>query len=325
MRRPVDGHDAVLLDLDGVVFVGDRAVDGAAQTISGLRAEGISVVFVTNNASRTAAEVAAHLTKLGVAADAADVVTSAQAAARVLGDGLAAGDPVLVLGTAALVDEVRAVGLTPVTTVDEGPVAVVNGFDPTMTYDRLAEAALALRAGAWWVATNTDACLPAARGLMPGNGASVAFLATATDRTPDVAGKPSASVFHVAAERVGAHAPLVVGDRPDTDIAGARAAGMRSAAVLSGVATPGMLVCAPAVERPDLVLAALPGLVTPTAEVSGLDGTGWCGQAVVSVSAGSPVVEESGSSVDIVRAALAAAWSLPAGPLDTDAFDRLLS
>ena len=142
------------------------------------------MLFVTNNASRGADEVAEHLRELGFTAAPDDVVTSAQSAARLLAEQLPAGAKVLVVGTDALAAEVRDVGLTPVRQFADEPVAVVQGHSPETGWPDLAEAALAIRAGALWVAANVDKTLPSERGLLPGNGSMVAALRTATDSEP---------------------------------------------------------------------------------------------------------------------------------------------
>ena len=145
----------------------------------------------------------------------------------------------LVVGSDALREQIDAAGLTPVDDAGSAPVAVVQGYGPEVGWRQLAEATVAIRGGALWVATNTDRTLPSPRGPLPGNGAMVAALSTALDRTPDVVvGKPEPALFVEAAARVGAHRPLVVGDRLDTDVEGAHRAGMDSVLVLTGVASP---------------------------------------------------------------------------------------
>jgi len=192
-------------------------------------------LFVTNNASRSADEVALHLRELGFTATPSDVVTSAQSAARLLAGELPPESRVLIVGTDALANEIAAVGLRPVRLYDDDPVAVVQGLSTTICWPDLAEATLAIRAGALWVAANVDATLPTERGLLPGNGSMVAALKAATDAEPQVAGKPSPTLMRDALARGDFRAPLVVGDRLNTDIAGANAAGLPSLMVLSGV------------------------------------------------------------------------------------------
>lgn len=225
-------HDCLLLDLDGTVFRGHAPTAGAVQTLASVPSRSL---FVTNNASRSAGEVAAHLTELGFTATPDDVVTSAQSAARLLGQYLAPGAKVLVVGTDALAAEVEAVGLQPVRLFADEPLAVVQGLSMTIGWPELAEAALAIRAGALWVTSNLDLTLPTERGLLPGNGSLVAALRAATGQEPLVAGKPAPGLMFDALARGDFDSPLVVGDRLDTDIAGANAAGLPSLMVLTGV------------------------------------------------------------------------------------------
>ena len=257
----VGGHDLVIFDLDGVVYLIDKPIPGAAEAIERLRGDGVHVAYATNNASRRAGDVAALLTGMGVPAAADEVLTSAGAAAAVLARRLPAGAPVLVVGAEALRAEVRDAGLTPVSTVEDKPAAVVQGYGPDVGWRILAEAALAVRGGAMWVATNTDRTLPSPRGPLPGNGSLVAVLRTALDREPDlVVGKPEPGLFTTAASLFGARRPLVVGDRLDTDIQGAAGAGMDCLLVLTGVSGPADVLAAPVERRPTYVAAELSGL-----------------------------------------------------------------
>jgi glycerol 3-phosphatase-2 len=253
------GYDLVIFDLDGVVYLGGEAVPRAPETIASIVDEGIPVAYVTNNASRRAQDVATLLRSLGVPAREEEVLTSAQAAAALLAEDLSPGARVLVVGAPALAEEVRAVGLAPVAaggTYGDVVVAVVQGYGPNVGWSDLAEACVAVRAGARWVATNTDATLPSPRGPLPGNGSLVAALTTALGRGPDtVVGKPSPALFEVAARQRGAERALVVGDRIDTDIEGAVRAGMDSLLVLTGVSTAADLLRAGPGERPTHVAA----------------------------------------------------------------------
>ncbi|KUI20744.1 HAD family hydrolase [Mycobacterium sp. GA-1285] len=261
MRTLAHEHDCLLLDLDGTVFRGHEATVGAVDTLATIRAR---TLYVTNNASREPADVAQHLHALGFRATPEDVVTSAQSAARLLAAQLSSGAIVLVVGTEALANEVMRVGLKPVRQWSDGPIAVVQGHSPQTGWPDLAEAALAIRAGALWVAANVDRTLPSERGLLPGNGSMVAALRAATDREPQVAGKPQPTLLTDALARGTFHAPLVIGDRLDTDIAGANAAGLPSLLVLTGVSTAVDLVCAQASERPTYLAADLRSLDAPT-------------------------------------------------------------
>jgi HAD superfamily hydrolase (TIGR01450 family) len=257
----VDAYDLVIFDLDGVVYLIDKPIEGAAEAVERLRSDGTAIAYATNNASRRAADVAALLTGMGVPAAADEVLTSAGAAAALLAERLPAGAPVLVVGAEALRAEVRDVGLTPVERLEDEPAAVVQGFGPDVGWKILAEASLAVRAGALWMATNTDRTLPSPRGPLPGNGSLVSVLRAALNREPDlVVGKPAPALFETAASLSKARRPLTVGDRLDTDIEGAVGAGMDSLLVLTGVSGPAELLAAPPERRPTFVSADLSGL-----------------------------------------------------------------
>ncbi|GAA2531167.1 HAD-IIA family hydrolase [Winogradskya humida] len=278
--RLVDGYDLVIFDLDGVVYLIDKPIAGAAEAVTQLRADGTPIAYATNNASRRAADVASLLNGMGVSAEPAEVLTSAGAAAARLAEQLPAGAPVLVVGAEALRAEVRDAGLTPVDSLDDKPAAVVQGFGPDVGWKILAEAALAVRAGALWVATNTDRTLPSPRGPLPGNGSLVSVLRTALDREPDlVVGKPAPALFETAASLSKSQRPLAVGDRLDTDIEGAVGAGMDSLLVLTGVSDAAELLSAPESRRPTYVSADLSGLFAPAEDaripVEGGAAGGW--------------------------------------------------
>jgi glycerol-1-phosphatase len=208
--------------------------------------------------------VAALLNGMGVPATPEEVLTSAAAAARLLGKRLPAGAHVLVVGAEALRAEVREAGMKPVTAFEDRPAAVVQGYGPDVGWKILAEASLAVRAGAYWMATNTDRTLPSARGPLPGNGSLVAVLQTALNRDPDVVvGKPGPALFTTAAAQHGARHALVVGDRLDTDIEGAVRAGMDSVLVLSGISGPRELLESPPERRPTYVAEDMTALFGP--------------------------------------------------------------
>ncbi|HEY8480146.1 MAG TPA: HAD hydrolase-like protein, partial [Spirillospora sp.] len=230
MRSPVKGsdrplceaYDVALLDLDGVVYVGRRPVPAAAESLAKARAAGQRLAFVTNNASRTPSAVAALLTEVGVPAEADDVVTSAQAAARLLAERLPAGSEVLVVGGMGLRHAVRAQGLRPVSTAAGRPAAVVQGYDPNLGYGLLAEGTKAVATGALFVGSNGDLTIPGPDGPPhPGNGSLLRVIAAATGVEPIVTGKPERPLHQESVRRTGAERPLVVGDRLDTDIEGA--------------------------------------------------------------------------------------------------------
>ncbi len=249
MTALVAAHDALLLDLDGTLFRGGTALPGAREALARAAERGVRLGYLTNNGSRSARQVAEHLSGLGFAAAVDEVVTSGQAAARALVQRLPARATVLVVGSADLAAEVRAAGLE-LTDRAEQADAVVQGHSPDTAWPRLAEACLAIRGGALWVACNIDPTLPTERGELPGNGSMVAALRTATGGEPVVAGKPEPWLFEEAVRRTGARRPLVVGDRLDTDIVGATAAGLPALLVLTGVSGAGEVLGATEPERP---------------------------------------------------------------------------
>lgn len=310
--------DLALLDLDGVVYIGPHVVPGAAEALDAVRAEGLAVRFVTNNASRPPQVVAEHLTSLGVPATVTEVVTSAQVAAALLARRFPPGSGVLVIGAAGLRDALTAEGLVPMDSVDDGPVAVVQGFGPDVSWRRLAEGSRAVRAGLFWMATNLDLTVPTVHGPAPGNGVLVRAVATAGGRGPDeVAGKPLPGAFLEAARRAGSTRPLVVGDRLDTDLEGARAADMPGLLVLTGVTGATELLAAPAALRPTYIGRDLRSLHDPhpAARADLVDGgaLGRCGDAVVQVEPEGDqlavhVAAAGEDGLDLLRAAAVAVW-----------------
>lgn len=229
-----DRYAGVILDIDGVVLNLDQPIPGAPDAVAALRKRGIGVGFITNNATRTPEAVAAALCAAGVPAEADQVVTSAVAAAQLVERGTRC----LVIGMEGLVEALRARGCVMVVDPTEAE-AVVVGWDRELVWDDLRRATLALTRGARFVATNSDVSYPSPEGPWPGNGAVLAALTAATGRHPEIAGKPKPTVFRTAAERVPAGPLLMVGDRPETDLAGAAALGWDTALVLTGVTSPG--------------------------------------------------------------------------------------
>jgi len=247
-----------VLDLDGVVWTGDEPVPGAPETIRSLRDAGKRLAFVTNNSSQTPESYAKKLVDVGAQGDAGEVVTSADAVARLMESTIPAlrGRSAYVIGGPGLIERVAQCGVR----IDDGddPAAcsiVVVGLDPDLTYDKLRRATLAIRAGAIFIASNTDATLPAPGGQWPGCGAIVAALRTATGVEPMVAGKPQPIMLEVAKERVGGSPALVIGDRIETDVLAAQAVGWPSALVFTGATGVPELATAPA--WPDYVLRRL--------------------------------------------------------------------
>ncbi len=287
MTSLADKSDAVLLDLDGTVYLGGQVIPHVVEVLIESAERGARPMFITNNASRPPGEVAGALNEMGIAATASDVLTSPEAAAAMLADSHPAGSPVLIVGAKALADAVADVGLVPVRLATDAPVAVVQGHSPDTGWRDLAEACIAIRAGVDWVASNTDSTLPTDRGLLPGNGAMVQALIAATGLNPRVAGKPNRPLLDEAVRRTGASSPLVVGDRLDTDIEAAVLADMPSLLVLTGVSTAGDLLTAPASRRPTYVSFDLRGLVDDakvaeidTGDAAGNGETAWSVEAV---------------------------------------------
>jgi glycerol-1-phosphatase len=299
-------HDCLLLDLDGTVFKGAEPTDGAVDTLATVESR---TLYVTNNASRGPAEVAQHLIDLGFRAEPDDVVTSAQSAARLLAAQLPSGSNVLIIGTESLATEIANVGLRAVRLMSDDPVAVVQGHSPQTGWADLAEAALAIRGGALWVAANVDRTLPSERGLLPGNGSMVAALRTATDREPQVAGKPEPTLLNDALARGEFRSPIVIGDRLDTDIAGANKAGLPSLLVLTGVSTAADMVFAVVEERPGLVAPDLRSLYAPSETLRVGPDPAWqveIGPSGVTVAS---TGREAGDPLAVVRATASAIWS----------------
>lgn len=298
-------HDCLLLDLDGTVFRGQQPTEGSVETLAAVEAR---TLFVTNNASRGPDEVAKHLVAMGFDVKADDIVTSAQSAARLLATQIGSGSKVLIVGTESLADEVRKVGLEPVRTFDDDPAAVVQGHSPQTGWADLAEAALAIRAGALWVAANVDRTLPSERGLLPGNGSMVAALEAATDQRPQVAGKPQPPLMLDALARGEFERPIVIGDRLDTDIAGANAAGLPSLLVLTGVSTAADMIHADAAQRPNYVAADLRSLNADGAALRVAPQAAWR----VEVGPQDVTVFSTGHDADdplsVVRAVASAVW-----------------
>jgi HAD superfamily hydrolase (TIGR01450 family) len=319
--------DLGIFDLDGVVYVGPTAVPGAAEAISAASANGLGCCYLTNNASRPAAAVAEHLTELGVPATAADVVTSAQVAAAELAERYPSGSRILVVGGAGLREALHAEQLVPVETMDDDPVAVVQGFSPDLDWRRLAEGTRAVRAGLFWVATNLDLTVPTPFGRAPGNGTLVQAVASAAGRRPDlVAGKPDPGPFRATVKRYGAERPLVIGDRLDTDIEGAVASSMPSLLVLTGVSGVAEVLAAGPQERPTYLGRDLTALNIAHPETILLERTG--GQVVARCGSATATVENGAVRFDIdlagldgldpLRAACLAAWEwaeLTGGPV----------
>ena len=256
-----DTFDALLFDLDGVVYIGPDAVPGAVDGIAAAQAQGVRCIYVTNNASRTAAEVAEHLRALGLALDDADVVTSSMAGASLVSDLVPSGK-VLAVGGDGVWSALRERGFEPVDTYTPDVVAVMQGYGPNVGWRDLAEATFAVRAGVPWIATNLDFTFPTPKGVAPGNGSLIRLVADVAGRQPDaVAGKPEPALLNEAVRRTGATRPLMVGDRLDTDIAAGNRLGIPTLLVLTGVCDAATAFAAVGEEAPTFIADDLGCLV----------------------------------------------------------------
>ena len=253
-REPlVDRYDLVMLDLDGVVYVGDEAVPGAAEALHRARGTGVHLAYITNNASRSPDGVVEKLGRVGVEAATGDVVTSAQAAAHLLAERHPGGARIVNLGAEGLRQALADEGLVPTDTHDEEAVAIVTGYNPDLVWSEVMRAGMRIRDGLPWVASNTDLTFPLEGGEAPGHGVLVEMLSRFSGVDPVVAGKPQPPLLEETIRRVGGERPLMVGDRLDTDIEGARNLGLPSLLVMTGVTGLAELVAAPAELRPTYV------------------------------------------------------------------------
>ena len=220
----VERFDAFLLDLDGVVYVGEEPLPNAVESLIRLRKAGKQLRFLTNNPRLTRIQLARRLTGMGVEAHEEEIVTSGWATARYLRDeGISSA---YVLGSRGLISEVLEAG---VEVVDRGPCeAVVVGADDLVSYGHIRQATTAIFSGARFVATNADNTFPSPEGPLPGTGAIVAAVQTTTGAEPVVVGKPFSPMFDAALEGldVGRERAVMIGDSPETDIEGARRAGI---------------------------------------------------------------------------------------------------
>ena len=316
--RLIDDYDGIVCDLDGVVYRGRHAVPYAVESLLSALSAGLPVVYATNNASRTAAQVAAHLDALGLPGPAERVVTSAQAAAGLVATRCPVGSRVLAVGGAGVALALEETGLVAVAPAQGGlgepVVAVVQGYGAHVAWTDLAEVAYAVQAGALWVATNIDSTLPTERGLAPGNGTLVAAVRSAVGVDPVVVGKPETPLYELSVSVVGTelHRTLAIGDRLDTDIAGANAAGMDSLFVLGGVHGWMDVARVEPAARPRYAATDLRSLhcVYTDAVQDPADASRWtCGEAAALVPVtGDLVVAPGGAINDRLRAALRAVW-----------------
>jgi glycerol 3-phosphatase-2 len=319
----IECFDGVVCDLDGVIYRGTEAVPHAVQSLTRVLSSGVAVVYATNNASRSPAEVAAHLESLGLPGPGSRVVTSAQAGAGYLAEQCLPGARVLAIGGPGVSLALQEKGLVAVSAhpalghaaLSDVPLAaVLQGWGADVTWADLAEAAYAVKAGALWVATNMDSTLPTNKGIAPGNGALVGAVRQAVQMDPVVVGKPYTPLYELSVSVLGTsiERTLAIGDRLDTDIRGANAAGIESLFVFGGVHGWADLVRAEQNLRPQYVATDLRSLhlayAMPVRDPQ--DPSRWvCGEAQAWVAAGALHVSKSGALNERLRAALAALWN----------------
>lgn len=303
-------HDLAMLDLDGVVYRGPDPIDGVAESLATARGNGLRLAYITNNASRTAKQVADKLRSMDLPEVADhDVVTSAQALAHVMAEALPSGSAILLVGGEGLRVPLEERGFTCVESLDDSPVAVAQGFHADLGWHQLAEASYAIQAGLPWYASNTDLTVPTARGIAPGNGSLVQAIRYATGAEPIIAGKPERALFDETIERVGGERPLMIGDRLDTDIDGAINAGIDSLAVLTGVSTLREIIDASPGHRPTYVSADLRGLNEAHPEVTVDGDTARCGDSSAELVDGTIVVRAGEArATPTLRAVVGLAW-----------------
>ena len=274
--------DAALLDLDGTAYSGKLPIEHAATAAEEAREAGLKIGFVTNNASRTPLTVAEQLKELGFKAEPKDIMTSAMDVIAVMSEHLDEGASVYVVGGEGLRQALREAGYVLVDSADEVPAAVVQGFDASVTWTQLTEAAFALQRGAHYFATNLDATLPQERGFALGNGALVRAVSYATRKRPIAAGKPEPGIYQRGAELLDSENPIAVGDRLETDILGAVAAGIPALHVLTGVHDARAVICAPRGQRPTYLAMDMRGLLEEhPSPKHHADGTWTCGVSQV--------------------------------------------
>jgi 4-nitrophenyl phosphatase len=267
MGRELAGLRAVrgvLFDMDGVIYVGARPLPGVQEAIDYLTSTGRAFLFVTNNASLTAEQFVERLAEMDIHVRPEQVLGSAEATASWLAEQVAdhgwPRGPVIVVGQDGLNVALQKNGFELTTDPNEATYAVA-GINFKLTYEELANATLAIRGGAKFIGTNSDATYPSERGPLPGAGSILALLATASGQQPIVIGKPNRGMFDQAMARLKltADQTLMVGDRYETDISGAIRLGLWTAGVLTGISTRADFERAS--PPPDLIADDLPDLI----------------------------------------------------------------
>jgi len=302
--------DLLLADLDGVIYEGSKAITNAIDSVNSLTECGVQVGYVTNNSSRKSQTIADQLNGFGLNAKADDIISSGQTAVELLQTKVPAGSKIYVVGGEGLRSRVEAAGFEIVSSSDENPAAVVQGFAPEVSWKELAEASYSIQKGAIWIATNNDWTLPQERGIAPGNGTLVSAVHTAVGQFPIVAGKPDPAIFRTALNVFANRTALFVGDRLETDMLGASNAGVKSALVLTGISTKKDVLSAKVGERPDYLLETLADLIVDYPDVNETK-RGWkCAEAEVEL-LGDRVLVVSGDprSINALRAACKVIWN----------------
>ena len=312
-----EDYDCVLLDLDGTAWSGDERIEHAAASVIEAREAGMASAFVTNNAMRTPQQVADKLNSMDFQATPDMVMTSAMDIAAIMAEELAEGSKVLVIGGAGLRLALEERGFVLVDSADDEPAAVVQGLDKQVDWALLSEGAFAIERGAAFYASNLDATLPVERGQALGNGSLVRAIQHATRKRPTAGGKPEPGIYRRASELVGARNPLAVGDRLETDIMGAVAAGVPAMHVLTGVHMARDVIRAPRGQRPSYLAIDMRGLLEAhPAPKHHRDGTWTCGLSQVAKVERSGILtlddveltEPVTITIDSYRALAAAAW-----------------
>lgn len=259
----IEGYDSLFVDLDGVVYEGGKAIEHAIESLRLVQHLNLPLAYVTNNSSRKPETIAEQISNYGIDVSPNEVVSSGQTGVELLSTLIEPSSKVLVVGGEGLRSYTEQAGFHLVADSTEEPAAVIQGFSPDVGWKHLAEAAFAIQNGAKWVATNSDWTIPQERGIAPGNGTLVSAVHTAVGQLPLVAGKPEVAIFETAKRRFGVSRPLFVGDRIDTDILGAKRAGIDSALVLTGISKPKELLATKPDSQPTYLLQDLRELHSP--------------------------------------------------------------